>query len=46
VGQPEEIAEQLQELERQGLNQVMFCPPVSSQYRLSEDIARRVMSRM
>lgn len=46
VGQPEEIVEQLQEFERQGLNQVTFCPPVTSQYRVSEDVARHIMSRM
>jgi alkanesulfonate monooxygenase SsuD/methylene tetrahydromethanopterin reductase-like flavin-dependent oxidoreductase (luciferase family) len=46
VGQPEEIVEQLRELERQGLNAINFSIPVEQQYRVTEDFARRVMSRM
>jgi alkanesulfonate monooxygenase SsuD/methylene tetrahydromethanopterin reductase-like flavin-dependent oxidoreductase (luciferase family) len=46
AGQPEEIVEQLRELERQGLNAINFSIPVEQQYRVSEDFARRVMSRM
>jgi alkanesulfonate monooxygenase SsuD/methylene tetrahydromethanopterin reductase-like flavin-dependent oxidoreductase (luciferase family) len=46
AGQPEEIVEQVQDLERQGLNAMTFSAPLHSQYRISEDFARRVMSRM
>jgi 5,10-methylenetetrahydromethanopterin reductase len=46
AGQPEEIVEQLQELERQGLNAINFSIPVEKQYRVIEDFARRVISRM
>jgi alkanesulfonate monooxygenase SsuD/methylene tetrahydromethanopterin reductase-like flavin-dependent oxidoreductase (luciferase family) len=46
AGQPEEMVEQLQELERQGLNAINFSIPVEKQYRVTEDFARRVMSRM
>lgn len=46
VGKPEEIVERLRELEQQGLNQIMFLPPVSHQYRVIEDFARKVMEKM
>lgn len=46
VGQAEEIVERLRDLERQGLNQIMFLPPVEHQYRMIEDFARKVMRRM
>ena len=44
AGQPEEIAEELTELERQGLNAINFIMPLDEQYRLIEDFARRVMA--
>jgi len=44
AGQPQEIVEQLRELERQGLNAINFSAPLHNQYRISEDFARRVMS--
>lgn len=46
AGQPEEIVEQLHELERQGLKAINFSIPVEKQYRVTEDFARRVMARM
>lgn len=46
AGQPEEIVEQLGELERQGLNAINFIAPLDRQYRLIEDFAENVMSRM
>ncbi len=45
-GQPEEIVEQLRELERQGLQAINFIAPLQQQYRLIEDFADKVMSRM
>ncbi|MDA0340915.1 MAG: LLM class flavin-dependent oxidoreductase [Proteobacteria bacterium] len=46
AGQPEEMVEQLRELERQGLNAINFMTPLDQQYRLIEDLARNVMSKM
>ncbi len=46
AGQPEDIVEQLRELERQGLNAINFIAPLHQQYRLIEDFAENVMSRM
>lgn len=46
AGQPEEIVDQLKELERQGLNAISFIAPLNQQYRLIEDFAETVMSRM
>jgi len=45
-GQPEELVEQLQALEQQGLNQIMLYPPLNRQYRVIEDFAERVMARL
>ena len=46
VGRVEEVREQLQELERQGLQEIMFAPPISSQYRVIENVARNLMEKM
>ena len=46
AGQPEEIVEQLREYERHGLDGINFIPTLDQQYRLIEDFARKVMSRM
>ena len=46
AGQPEEMVEQLRELERQGLDAINFMTPLDQSYRLIEDLARKVMSRM
>ncbi|MFH1602334.1 MAG: LLM class flavin-dependent oxidoreductase [Pseudomonadota bacterium] len=46
AGQPQEIVEQLRELERQGLGGINFIPPLKRQYRVVEDFAERVISRL
>ncbi len=46
AGQPEEIVEQLRELERQGLGGIVFIAPLKRQYRTVEDFAERVISRL
>ncbi len=46
AGQPEEIVEQLHELERQGLNAINFIAPLKQQYRTAEDFAEKVIARM
>jgi alkanesulfonate monooxygenase SsuD/methylene tetrahydromethanopterin reductase-like flavin-dependent oxidoreductase (luciferase family) len=46
AGRPEEIVEQLRELERQGLNAINCISQLEKQYRFIEDFARHVMSRM
>ncbi len=45
AGQPEEMVEQLLELESQGLDAVNFIAPLQQQYRLIEDFAYNVMSK-
>ena len=46
AGQPEEIVEQLHDLQTQGLDGINFIPPLDQQYRMVEDFARRVIARM
>ena len=46
AGQPEEMVEQLHELERQGLDAINFMTPLEQQFHLIEDLARKVMSKM
>ena len=46
AGQPEEIVDELGELERQGLNAINFIQPLETQYRFIEDFARKVMAKM
>jgi alkanesulfonate monooxygenase SsuD/methylene tetrahydromethanopterin reductase-like flavin-dependent oxidoreductase (luciferase family) len=46
VGQPEALVEQLHVLEQQGLKQIMLYPPLNRQYRVIEDFAEQVMSRL
>jgi 5,10-methylenetetrahydromethanopterin reductase len=46
AGRPEEIVEQLRELERQGLKGINCISQLEKQYRFIEDFARHVMSRM
>ena len=46
TGTPEELVEQLHTLEQQGLSQIMLYPPLNRQYRVIEDFAERVMSRL
>jgi alkanesulfonate monooxygenase SsuD/methylene tetrahydromethanopterin reductase-like flavin-dependent oxidoreductase (luciferase family) len=46
AGTPEEIVERVRALERQGLRQIMLYPPLNRQYRVIEDFADTVMSRV
>ena len=46
AGQPEEMIEQLTELEAQGLTGINFVAPFEQQYSLIEDFARRVVHKM
>lgn len=46
AGTPEELVEQVQSLERQGLRQLMLYPPLNRQYRVIEDFAAKVMARL
>ena len=46
AGQPEEIVDQLGELEAQGLNAINFIQPLETQYRFIEDFARKVIHKM
>jgi alkanesulfonate monooxygenase SsuD/methylene tetrahydromethanopterin reductase-like flavin-dependent oxidoreductase (luciferase family) len=46
TGRPEELVDQVRELERQGLRQVMLYPPLNRQYRIIEDFADQVMARL
>jgi 5,10-methylenetetrahydromethanopterin reductase len=44
AGQPEEIVEQLRTLEAQGVTGVNFIFPNKARYRLTEDLARKVIA--
>ena len=46
AGQPEEIVEQLRDLEGQGLDAINFIAPFDQRYRLIEDFSRKVMAKM
>ncbi len=46
AGTPEELVEQIRALDREGLRVMMLYPPLNRQYRVIEDFAERVMSRM
>lgn len=46
TGVPEALVEQLHDLERQGLRQIMLYPPLNRQYRVTEDFATKVMARL
>jgi len=46
VGPAEALAEQIRELERQGLQEIMFATGVDEKWRFAEEFARRVMSRV
>jgi len=45
AGRPEEVVEQIRELERQGASQVLFSAPEALAYRIAEDFAEQVMAR-
>jgi len=46
VGTAEELIEQIRELERQGLQELMFATGVDEKWRFAEEFARRVMARV
>jgi 5,10-methylenetetrahydromethanopterin reductase len=46
AGQPEELVEQLRELESQGLKAISFITPEHLTYRVYEDLARKVIAKM
>ena len=46
AGTPEEIVERVRTLETEGLRQIMLYPPLNRQYRVIEDFASMVMSRL
>jgi alkanesulfonate monooxygenase SsuD/methylene tetrahydromethanopterin reductase-like flavin-dependent oxidoreductase (luciferase family) len=46
TGNAGELVEQVKDLERQGLRQIMLYPPLNRQYRIIEDFADQVMTRL
>ncbi len=46
AGQPDEIVEQLEELETQGLTGINFIAPVDRQYEMCREFAERVIRKM
>jgi len=46
AGEPDELIEQLADLERRGLDMVSFIPPQDRVYLMYEDFAREVIARM
>ena len=45
-GTPEELVDQVRQLERDGLHAITLYPPLNRQYRVIEDFAERVMARL
>jgi alkanesulfonate monooxygenase SsuD/methylene tetrahydromethanopterin reductase-like flavin-dependent oxidoreductase (luciferase family) len=46
VGTPDELIERIRDLDRQGLDQLMFLPTVVNQFRAVETFSRNVMARL
>jgi alkanesulfonate monooxygenase SsuD/methylene tetrahydromethanopterin reductase-like flavin-dependent oxidoreductase (luciferase family) len=46
VGTPDELIEHIRDLDRQGLDQLMFLPTVVDQFRAVETFSRNVMARL
>jgi 5,10-methylenetetrahydromethanopterin reductase len=46
VGTADEVVERIQELERQGLQELMFATGVDEKWRFAEEFARRVVARV
>jgi hypothetical protein len=46
VGTAEALVEQIRELERQGLQELMFATGVDEKWRVAEAFARGVIARM
>jgi 5,10-methylenetetrahydromethanopterin reductase len=46
VGTPEELVERIRELEREGLQELMFATGTPAKWRLAEDFARQVIAKI
>lgn len=46
AGTPEEMIEQIHQLQHAGLHQIMILPSFETQYRVLEDFARKVMEKL
>ena len=46
IGQPQEIVEQLHQLERDGLKQITFHPPFAQRFEVMERFAKTVMAKV
>jgi alkanesulfonate monooxygenase SsuD/methylene tetrahydromethanopterin reductase-like flavin-dependent oxidoreductase (luciferase family) len=46
VGTADELVERMRELERQGLQELMFATGVDAKWRFAEEFARGVMARV
>jgi 5,10-methylenetetrahydromethanopterin reductase len=46
VGTPEELVERIRDLERDGLQELTFATGNDAKWRLAEDFARLVMTRL
>lgn len=46
IGTPDELVEQLQAMEAEGLSQIMLYPPLNRMYRVIEDFADKVLARL
>jgi 5,10-methylenetetrahydromethanopterin reductase len=46
VGSADELIEQIRELERQGLQELMFATGVDGKWRMAEEFSRRVMAQV
>jgi alkanesulfonate monooxygenase SsuD/methylene tetrahydromethanopterin reductase-like flavin-dependent oxidoreductase (luciferase family) len=45
IGQPEEVVEQLRDLEHRGVNEVVLTFPPGPSYRALEDFSRKVIEK-
>ncbi len=45
VGTPEEVIEQVQQLQQAGLKQLMILPSIETQYGVIEQFAREIMAK-
>ena len=46
IGAPDELVERIRELERQGLEELMFASGTPAKWRMAEDFSRLVMARL
>ncbi len=45
MGTPEEVIEQVQQLQQAGLKQLMILPSIETQYGVIEQFAREIMAK-